>query len=170
MDTATDPAGRDLRPLGLQASRPHARSVDAHGDVATFWPHGGTRLTGVAWSAGVSLFLFAHAVAHLAGTSRAFQVAADGESLDYLGGAWRVSDPTALRIAGIAWAVVAVAYVTAAAGEWVGWQGWWRFVVGVTVFSLALTIIALWDSAIGVAINVAILVAWWATSVRRGGE
>lgn len=89
------------------------------------------------------------------------QAAADGESIDYLGGAWRIDDPTALRIAGIAWAVVAVAYVTAAAGEWLGWRGWWQFVVGVTVFSLVLTVIGLWVSWIGVAINLLILAIWW---------
>ena len=135
--------------------------MDAHGDAATFWPPGGTRLAGFAWSAGVSLFLFAHAVAHLVGTSRALEAAANGESLDYLGGAWQISDPSALRIVGLAWAVVAVAYVAAAAGEWLGWRGWWRFVVGVTVFSLVLTVVGLWEAWVGVTINMIILCVWW---------
>ena len=142
--------------------------MDAHGDAATFWPHGGTRSTDFLWSAGVSLFLFAHAVAHLVGTSRAFQAAADGESLDYLGGVWRISNPSVLRVVGIAWAVVAVAYVAAAAGEWLGWQGWWRFVAGVTVFSLVLTVLGLWESWVGLLLNLIILgiVGTW---MVRGG-
>jgi hypothetical protein len=144
--------------------------VDAHGDATTFWPHGGTSSTDFLWSAGVSLFLFAHAVAHLVGTSRAFQAAADGESLDYLGGAWRISDPFVLRVVGIAWAVVAVAYVAAAAGEWLGWQGWWRFVLGVTVFSVVLTALGLWESWVGLLLNVVILatIATWAARGESG--
>ena len=84
-------------------------------------------------------------------------MATDGESLDYLGGAWRISDPTVLRLVGIAWAVVAVAYVAAASGEWLGWQGWVRFVAGVTVFSLVLSIAGLWESIFGVAIDMILL-------------
>lgn len=137
--------------------------MDAHGDAATFWPRGRTPSTRFTWSAGVSLFLFAHAIAHLAGTSRTFQAAADGESVDYLGGAWQISNPLALRLAGTAWAVVAVAYVAAAAGEWLGWRRWWTFVVGVTVFSLILALIALWESWIGVVVDVGILAVWWTT-------
>jgi hypothetical protein len=135
--------------------------VDAHGDATAFWPPGRTTSTPFWWSALVSLFLFAHAVAHLVGTSRALQAGADGGSIDYLGGAWRITDPVALRVAGIAWAVVAVAYVAAAAGEWLGWRGWWQFAVGVTVFSMVLTIIGLWESWIGVIINLVILGVWW---------
>ncbi len=120
----------------------------------------------MAWSAGVSLFLVAHAVAHLVGTSRAFQAADDGESLDYLGGAWRIGDPSLLRLVGIAWAVVAVAYVAAAIGEWLGWRAWWQFVAVVTVFSLGLSILGLWEAWVGVVIDLtilAILTSW----VRR---
>lgn len=131
--------------------------MDAHGGAATFRKRDRSSWTGFAWSAGVSLFLATHGIAHLVGTSRSFQAAADGESLDYLAGAWTITDPTVLRLAGIAWAVVAVAYVAAASGEWLGWRGWVRFVAVVTVFSLVLSIIGLWESAFGVAIDVVVL-------------
>jgi hypothetical protein len=123
----------------------------------------------MAWSAVVSLFLVAHAVAHLVGTSRAFQAADDGESLDYLGGIWRIADPSVLRLVAIAWAVVAVAYVAAATGEWLGWRAWWQFVAVVTVFSLALSVIGLWESWVGVVIDVTILaiIASW---MRRAAD
>ncbi len=137
--------------------------MDAHGDASGFRSRDGSIWTNFAWSAGLSLFFAAHGMAHLVGTSRSFQAVSDGESLDYLGGAWTISDPTMLRLVGVAWAVVAVAYMAAATGEWLGWRGWLRFAAGVTVFSLVLSLIALWGAWIGVVIDVVILATagWW---------
>lgn len=133
--------------------------MDAHGDAAAFRPSGGTVLSGFVRSALIPLFLTAHGFAHLAGTVTAFEAAANGESLDYLGGAWVISDPTTLRLVGTAWAVVAVAYVAAAIGEWSGWGGWVRFVAVVTVSSLLLSVLGLWAAWIGVLVDLGILAA-----------
>jgi hypothetical protein len=62
-----------------------------------------------------------------------------------------------LRLVGFAWAVVAVAYLAAASGEWLGWQGWLRFAAVVTVFSLVLSIVGMWESVIGVVVDLVLL-------------
>ncbi len=62
-----------------------------------------------------------------------------------------------LRLVGFAWAVVAVAYLAAASGEWLGWQGWLRFAAVVTVFSLVLSILGMWESVVGVVVDLVLL-------------
>ena len=47
----------------------------------------------------LAVFLGLHGVAHFAGTGDSFTAAADGESVDYLGGAWTLTDPALLRAA-----------------------------------------------------------------------
>ena len=51
------------------------------------------------WRYLVAVVVFVNGFAHLAGTTEALGAAEDGTSLDYLGGAWVVSDPTTLRVA-----------------------------------------------------------------------
>ncbi len=129
----------------------------AHGGTASVRPIRRSDSSSTALRAAVSLFLVAHALAHLVGTSQAFDAAAGGTSLDYLGGAWHISLSGTLRLAGIAWAVVAVAYAVAALGEWLGWRNRWRYLTGVTVCSLVLTVVALPETAIGVIVDLGIL-------------
>ena len=52
-----------------------------------------------------------HGAAHLGGASDSFTKAADGESVDYLAGAWTQSDPTLLRALGVVWALVCAAHL-----------------------------------------------------------
>ncbi len=60
-------------------------------------------------------FLALHGIAHLVGTSDSFKRAADGEVADYLGGLWKASKPTTLRVLGVAWAIGAVGFLATAA-------------------------------------------------------
>jgi hypothetical protein len=103
-------------------------------------------------------------VAHFAGTGDSFTAAADGKSVDYLGGAWTLSDPTLLRAVGVVWALVGAAFVVGAAIAWLRRPEWPRVLAGVSAVSLLVVVISLWASAVGVVIDVALL----ALAIRAG--
>lgn len=109
----------------------------------------------------LAVFLALHGLAHLAGTSDVLSRASDGRSVDYLAGAWTASDPTALRAFGVLWALVAAAFVGAAIVTWLGRPAWPRVLLGVTLASLALVVVALWSSVVGVVIDLALLGLAW---------
>jgi hypothetical protein len=111
-----------------------------------------------------AVFLGLHGVAHLAGTSDSFTRAAEGESADYLAGAWTLSDPTLLRAVGVVWALVGAAFVFAAAITWMRRPEWPHVLAAVSALSLVVVVIALWSSVVGVVIDVALL----AVAVRAG--
>jgi hypothetical protein len=109
----------------------------------------------------LAVFVAAHGVAHLAGTGDAFSRASERRSADDLAGGWTVSDPATLRALGVAWTVVAVAFVGVAVVTWTGRRAWPRALWSVALASLALLLVALWSSAIGVVIDLGLLgVAW----------
>ena len=112
-----------------------------------------------------AVLLVLHGVAHLAGTSDSFTKAGDGESVDYLAGAWTLADPTLLRAVGIVWALVGAAFVFAAAITWMRRPRWPRVLAAVSVLSLVVVVIALWSSVVGAVIDVALL----AVAARAGG-
>lgn len=112
----------------------------------------------------LAVFLGLHGVAHFAGTGDSFTAAADGESIDYLGGAWTLTDPTVLRAIGVVWALVGAAFVLAAAIAWMRRPEWPRVLARVAAVSLAVILVALWASVVGVVIDVALL----ALAVRAG--
>lgn len=123
-------------------------------------------------SAGVrrvlAVFLAAHGVAHLAGTGDVFSRASERRSADYLAGGWTVSDPATLRAFGVVWTLLALAFAGAAVMTWTGRAAWPRAVRSVALASLALVLVALWSSVIGVVIDLALLrVAWRAGAGRR---
>ena len=105
----------------------------------------------------LAVLLALHGVAHFAGTSDSFTKAADGESVDYLAGAWTLSDPTLLRAIGVVWALVGAAFVVAAAVTWMRRPEWPRVLAAVSAISLAVVVIALWASIVGVVIDIALL-------------
>ncbi len=71
------------------------------------------------WRYLVAVVVFVNGFAHLAGTTEALGAAEDGTSLDYLGGAWVVSDPTTLRVAAAAWALLAALFAVCAVLIWI---------------------------------------------------
>ena len=105
----------------------------------------------------LAVFLGLHGVAHFAGTGDSFAAAADGDSVDYLGGAWTLSDPTVLRAMGVVWALVGAAFLLTAAITWMRRPEWPRVLAAVAAASLLVTLVALWASMVGVVIDVALL-------------
>lgn len=100
-------------------------------------------------------FIALHGIAHLAGTADLFSRAADGRAVDLLIGS--TSDPLTLRMLGVAWAGLAVAFAIVAAVMWAGRPRWALGLGWTTLASLALLIVALWASAFGVVIDLALL-------------
>ncbi len=116
----------------------------------------------------LAVFVAAHGLAHLVGTSHAFERAADGRSLDYLAGNWTLSDPTTLRAVGVVWALMALAFVGAGAVMWLGRPQWPVVLWWVSLASLLLVLVALWASVVGVVVDLALLaVAWDAGALSR---
>ena len=103
----------------------------------------------------LAAFVALHGVAHLAGTTDLFGRAADGRAAELLFAS--PSDPLVLRALGVAWAVVAVAYVAVAISIWVRSPRWPALLGWTTAVSLALAIVALWATVIGALIDVALL-------------
>ncbi len=91
-----------------------------------------------------AVFLALHGIAHLVGTSDSFERAADGKTADYLGGLWKVSNPTTLRVLGVAWAIGAIGFL---ATVWASWmRASWRLPAfsAATRNSVVLCVAGLW--------------------------
>jgi hypothetical protein len=115
-----------------------------------------------------AVFVAAHGLAHLAGTSDVFSRTADGRSVSYLAGHWTLSNPTTLRALGVLWAVMTLAFLVTAAFIWAGRPAWPRLLWWVSLASLLVVLIALWASVVGVVIDIALLaIAWHARGLSR---
>ena len=109
----------------------------------------------------VAVFLVLHGLAHLLGAAVSLQLA-DIDGLPYkttvLGGRWDVG-AAGMAVFGVLWAVAAFGFVVAAVA-WLLKITWWPpALLGVTLFSLGLTLFE-WENAIaGGIINLGILAA-----------
>lgn len=113
-----------------------------------------------------SVFLVLHGIAHFAGVAGHLERIDEGAAEEYLGGAWSISDPSALRVLAVIWALAGLAFVAAAAVVATR-RPPARAVLGVvTSFSLALTVLALWAAVIGVVVNVVLLAVIVAAPAR----
>lgn len=104
--------------------------------------------------------LVAHGLAHLLGTAVYLELAEIAD-LPYkttlLGGAVDVGD-VGIRVFGVLWAVAAVGFVVSAGAMLVEWDAWRSLLLGVTIFSLVLTLLDWSVAYAGVVVNLAILV------------
>jgi hypothetical protein len=104
-------------------------------------------------------FLIAHGLAHLVGFATAFRLgdAAANYSTSIFGGRIDLGEG-GIRAYGIAWLLLAAAFVAVAAGIFTR-QGWWpAAAIAVTAASLVFSILGLPLAKIGVGLNVALLV------------
>jgi hypothetical protein len=105
----------------------------------------------------LAIFLGLHALAHLVGTEL-LGSAAGGESVELLGGAITADSPTTLRLLGIGWILLAVAFLVTAALTWMDRSRWPDVLGAVATVSLVFSVLLLWASTAGVVIN-AVLIA-----------
>lgn len=123
--------------------------------------------SGPRWLRPLSIAVALHGLIHLVGTVRKFNEASDGDTADYLGGWWEITDATTLRTLGVIWAVVAAIVVAAAVPIWRHDRRWPTILLAASAVSLTLTVVSLWSAVLGVAANLALLgVAYWAYSRR----
>jgi hypothetical protein len=111
-------------------------------------------------------FLVLHGIAHLVGTSSSFTAAADGETVEYLGGLWSISDTATLRVLGVVWSLAGVAWLVPAWAYVVGSPRRRAILVAVALPSLALSIVAVWAAIVGVLVNLVMLDLAWHTRGR----
>jgi hypothetical protein len=108
-----------------------------------------------------AVVLVLHGLIHLLGTAVYLRLAEISE-MPYktvlVGGAWDVGDG-GMRVFGALWALAALGFLVAAAAWLLGLGGWPALLVGVTLFSLALTALDFQVAFMGVVVNVAILAA-----------
>ena len=115
------------------------------------------------------VFFALHAVAHLAGFAGAFSlVPALGHPTTVLFGKVDLTQSGA-RAGGLGWLFAAAGFAIASAGAFADALWWPRFVIVAAIASLAMCILYLPETRVGVAVNAVILVAflfgkaalWW---------
>lgn len=119
----------------------------------------------------VASFVALHGFAHLAGASAAFGALDDPNGLDYLGGVWQITDPLPLRVFGVLWILLALAFIATGYVMWTQRSFWPQLLLAVSAFSASLLVVALWSSVIGLVIDV-LLAAFAIFNMRKkqGGE
>jgi hypothetical protein len=111
----------------------------------------------------VPIILGLHGFIHLIGTAvylKLTEVEGFSHKTTLLGGRWDLGDKC-IRIFGALWVIPTVGFVLVAVTLLAGW-GWWQPVlVGVTLFSLVLTLLDWKIAYAGAIINVIILAVLW---------
>lgn len=110
-----------------------------------------------------TVVLVLHGLIHLMGTA-SYMKLAEVQGLPYkttvLGGSWDLGT-SGMAVYGALWAVAAIGFVVTALAFWFGWAWWQPALLGVTLFSLALTALD-WNVAFtGVIVNLVILALVW---------
>jgi len=107
-----------------------------------------------------AIYLIVHGLIHLIGFVTNFQIAEIEEitySTTVLAGRLEIGD-VGTRVLGIAWLLVAVAFVISGVAIFFSPPWWWSFTLAVTGVSLVLSILGWPDARFGVLANVVILV------------
>lgn len=110
-----------------------------------------------------TVVLILHGIVHLLGTATYLKLV-DLSDLPYkttvLSGRWELGEG-GVALYGVFWAVAAIGFGVAALAFWFGWIWWQPVLVGVTLFSLALTILDWHVAFAGVIVNAVILALLW---------
>ena len=112
----------------------------------------------------LAALMILHGMAHLAGFAGSWHLGAD---LPYkttvLGGRVDLGD-AGIRVAGVLWLVVALAFVVAGVGVALNYDWWLKATLYVVAASLGLTMIELPQAKLGLFVNLAILASVIATA------
>ena len=111
----------------------------------------------------LAALMILHGVAHLVGFAGSWQLGDVPYKTTVLGGRVELG-ATGIRATGVLWLAAAMAFVVVGGGAALN-SGWWtKAALYVTLASLALTIIEFPEAKIGLVVNLAILVALFATA------
>jgi hypothetical protein len=100
----------------------------------------------------LGVFLALHGIAHLVGFVRSWaptRTTIIGDRIDLGAGG--------IKLVGVAWALIWLAFMFAAVGTIAGFPGWEAVAIAVTAVSLVLCLLQLPDTKLGVAIDIALL-------------
>jgi hypothetical protein len=117
----------------------------------------------------LALLFIVHGIAHLPGFLVPWKLAAPGEmpyTTTVLGGTVDLG-PVGIRAMSTLWVLAALGFVMAGVATFRGETGWPTLAVGVTLFSLLLTVIGWPQARIGLALNLVVL-AYLALGARLG--
>lgn len=123
------------------------------------------------WRIGLAALLALHGLVHLLGFVVPFGLAeVEGfpRSTTVLAGRVDLGE-VGVRVAGVGWLLVAVAFVMAAVGLWLLQPWWWGLALGATAVSAVLCALFVPTSWAGLALDVAILAALFVPAVRELG-
>jgi hypothetical protein len=101
---------------------------------------------------GFSAFMLVHGIAHLVGFLGAWaptRTTVIGDRVD-LGTSW-------IKLVGIGWLVMAIGFAVTAFAAAIGAGGWPSWALGITLASLALCVLQLPETKIGLVLNVVLL-------------
>lgn len=124
------------------------------------------------WRIGLAALLVLHGLVHLLGFVVPFGLAeVEGfpRSTTVLAGRLDLGE-VAIRLAGVGWLFVAVAFVTAAVGLWLFLPWWWGLALGAVAVSAVLCALFLPTAWAGLAVDVVILAALFVPVVRELGS
>ncbi|HNS02402.1 MAG TPA: ABC transporter permease [Anaerolineae bacterium] len=111
----------------------------------------------------IALVLILHGLIHLMGTVTYMKLGVV-QGLTYkttlLGGRWDLG-ANGIALYGALWALAAIGFVVAAVALLAGWSWYRPLLLGVALFSLALTALDWKVAAAGVVVNAVILAWWW---------
>ena len=108
----------------------------------------------------VAIVLILHGLIHLMGTAvyvRHIQIKGLSYKTTLLSGRWDLGD-AGIRVFGTRWIFPAIGFVAIALALLAGWEWWKPIILGVTLFSLALTALDWSNAFMGAIVDVAILV------------
>ena len=109
----------------------------------------------------LGILMALHGIAHVVGFVVPWQLMtpeAGGYSTTILGGRIDLGSG-GIRVLGLVWLTLAVGFLLAALGSWLGFGGWVRAAAVLAIVSLTLSVLGWPEAKIGVPVNLAILAA-----------
>ncbi len=111
--------------------------------------------------------LILHGLAHFVGVVTAFDAFGANAELEYLGGTWMVGNDLLIGLLGMLWATLGLAFVFSAVAVVTEYRGWESTLIMLATLSVALCVLALWASWVGIIVNAVIMAVAVASSSER---
>ncbi|MDP3892993.1 hypothetical protein [Nocardioides sp.] len=105
----------------------------------------------------LAVFLVLHGIAHFVGVSGNIGSIADNDRVDLLGGAFTTSNDLVFGVLAVAWALLGLGFWVVAVLVWRGTPSAGRALVAVSVASLCVGVMNLWEGVVGLPINAALI-------------
>lgn len=118
----------------------------------------------------LALLLVVHGLGHFVGVLAAFDALEANASLEYLDGAWTVSNDLLVGLIGMVWAGIGLSFIFAAVAVVTEFRGWERTLVVLGSLSFAMCVLALWTAWIGLIVNAVVIVVAVVSVGERGGR